>query len=259
MMRAETIRPVFIVCPNCTKSEHRVQHLYETSKDRGAEVSFGPWQCDKCQHEFKGTVLYSPGSVHDPCVVTITDVYPWKKVPKLSLLRLRDLYLVVDSYGDYQPEEKDRFWYDFLFHSHQCPTNIFKSVVEVYDKDGFDPHGIMRFVAALDDTEENRKKLDGANTKEALFEMFQTDGQEARTWWPEKNKGVIPWIAELRRGEALGDVQNLEVTCSSSDEEAAQGIVKFEIVSKIPEAEARKQVIEYVEQALMNLIGKGSI
>jgi len=256
MIKANVIRPVFIVCPQCGKSEHGVQHLYDTSKERGKEVSFGPWHCKLCRYEFRGTVLYAPSSVYDPCVVTITDIGPCKDKPKLSLLRLRDLYAVVDGYGDYQPEEKDRLWYDFLFHSHQCPTNIMKDVIEVFDEEGRDPHGIFRFIAALEDTKENRVALDEAGTREQLLTLFQTDGKEAPSDWPEKNKGVIPWLAALRRGEYLGDARNLEVVCSSSEEEAAQGIVKFEILSKVPEAEARKKVIEYVEQALKGIIGK---
>jgi hypothetical protein len=232
-----------------------VQHLYDTSKERGSEVTFGPWQCDNCQYEFRGTVLYSPGNIYDPCVVTITDVHPWGKVPKLSLLRLRDLYLVVDGYGDYRPEEQDRLWYDFLFHSHQCPTNILRSVVEVYDKDGFDPHGIMRFVAALDDTKENRKMLDEAGTSEALFQLFQTDGQDALTMWPEKDKGVIPWIAAMQRGEGIPPGALTPVVVST-EEEAIQGIVKVEILSTISADEAHKKVIEYVEQALREVLGK---
>ena len=198
-MRAETVRPVFIVCPHCGKSEHRVQHLYDTSKERGKEVSFGPWQCDECQHEFSGTVLYNPGHVTDPCEVTITSIYPWIKVPKLSLLRFRDLYVVVDSYSDHKPGEKDSPWYDFLFHSHQCPTNILRSVEEVFDDEGRDPHGVLRFVAAIDDTEENRKRLDAAPSKEKLFELFGTDGKDAPSDWPEVNKGVLPWLAEAQR------------------------------------------------------------
>lgn len=258
MMKAETVRPVFIVCTNCAKGEHRVQHLYETSKERGTEVSFGPWQCEKCGHEFKGNVLYAPGSMHDPCVVTITDVYPWKKVPKLSLLRLRDLYVVVDSYGDYQPEEKDRLWYDFLFHSHQCPTNIMRSAMEVFDKDGRDPHGILRFVAALDDTEENRKKLDEAGTREDLFKLFQTDGQDALTEWPEENKGVIPWIAEMRRGEGVPVMLTPQVV--SSEEDISKGILRVKLTrSEIPQEEALKKIAEYMEQALKRIIGKERI
>ena len=256
MSRATVVRPVFIKCPHCGVSEHGVQNLYDRSKECGTEISFGPWQCEKCRHEFNGTVRYLPETGDDPCIVTITDVHPWKKVPKLSLLRLRDLYLVVGGYCDYSAEEKDPFWYDYLFHSHQCPTNILRNVEEIFDKDDNDPHGILRFVAALDDTEENRKKLRETYHQDELFQLFQTDGRDAPTDWPEENKGVIPWVASMRRGEVGLPLGEMDVSCTSTEEDLKQGIMRFAIQSEFTPDYALKKVTEYVMQSLQKVLGE---
>lgn len=255
MSRADIFRKAFYRCPHCGKSEHGIQHLIDALYDTRAEKSFGPWHCEECRHEFSGVVRFLPGVIGDTPVVEITRCEPWKKVPKLSLLRIRDLYLVVDSYGDYQPEEQNRLWYDYLFHSHQCPTSIMRSAMEVFDKDGRDPHGILRFVAALDDNEENRQKLDEAGTQEDLFKLFQTDGKDAPSSWPEVNKGVIPWIAEMQRGEGV-PLSSFSVKISSSEEDIKQGILKAEIISTPHPDEVKKQVIEYMTRALENLLGR---
>lgn len=117
------IRPAYVLCPHCNQSRHEVQHLYDDAKNRKQGVNFGPWHCDACQYEFSGTVAHDPENLSEPCAVTFTRLQARKRIPKLSLFRLRDLYLVVDSYGDDQSEDRDPMWYDYLFHSHQCPTN----------------------------------------------------------------------------------------------------------------------------------------
>lgn len=117
-----------------------------------------------------------------------------KYQPKLALLRLRDLYVVVESYGQHDPEKQD--WYDYTFHSHQCPENLMRHVVAVFcPSEGNDPHGVFRFIAAIDDTTENKNATNYTIHLAELFRLFGTDGSEAPTRWPESERGLIPMIA----------------------------------------------------------------
>lgn len=118
--------------------------------------------------------------------------------PKLSLLRLRDLFVVVESYGQHDADKQD--WYDYTFHSHQCPENLMRNVVAVFcPTEGNDPHGVFRFIAAVDDNEENKAKLEtSVLTMEQLLSFFGTDGAEAPTVWPEHERGLLPQIARAQ-------------------------------------------------------------
>lgn len=176
-----------LACPHCGKSSRPIQRLIDQRAQQGADVSFGPWRCDECWHEFSGAVC--DVGVH------ITEVRPCKERKMLSLLRFQGVLVVVDSYCDYSD---DPDWYDYLFHSHQCPTNIMHSAKEVFDEDGRDPHGLFRFIAAIPDTEEARKALDAMDIA-SLLALFHTDGTEAPTAWPAADGGVLPWLAEMRR------------------------------------------------------------
>jgi len=182
-MIVEVITKQFILCPYCGKSEHCIQHLLIKKES----PSWGPWLCRECNHEF--SFQFKDGEIF------ITKVEKRKAIPMLSLLKFRDLYVVVERFSKIEDKED---WYDYLFHSHQCPTNIMGDVIEVFDKDEVDPHGLFRFIAALEDTEYNRSKLEEVFKKEDLFELFETDGSEAPTAWPEEDKGVLSFIAEAR-------------------------------------------------------------
>jgi len=185
-MKPKTITKQYILCPQCEKSEHSVQHLLDLSGDR----TFGPWQCRECKHEFHGKI--ESGDIE------ITKIVEIKTRQMLSLLKFRDIYVVVDFYSDHENDRVD--WYDYLFHSHQCPTNIMGHIQEVFDKDEKDPHGLFRFVAAIEDNELNRDNLEDVFKLEELFKFFDTDGSEAFTRWPQENKGVLEFIARERYG-----------------------------------------------------------
>jgi hypothetical protein len=125
---------------------------------------------------------------------------------KLTLLKLGDLYVVVDGYR-YKSDDAD-----FLFHSHQCPMNLLRATVAVFAPEhGHDPHGRLRFVAGIDDTPEARALLgedeQGSNASVTSFagmlQLFGTDGQPPDSKWPERDGGVIPWLAELQREHRL--------------------------------------------------------
>lgn len=185
MKYIETKTKRYFLCPHCQREEMYVEHLLTEAERDGKNHWFGPLICSKCNHEIKGECT--------PRGVKIESVYKCKRKQILALLRFRDLYVVIDKY-----RESDD--YDFLFHSHQCPTNIMRSSIEVFDpKYGSDPHGVFRFVSAVEDTEENRGALDKCSKLESLFQLFGTDGSEAPSEWPEKNHGVLPWIVEQQR------------------------------------------------------------
>ncbi|MDD5511500.1 MAG: hypothetical protein PHI12_11930 [Dehalococcoidales bacterium] len=137
--------------------------------------------------------------------IEITKIVESDREPIVCLFRFRDLYLVVKGYT--RPKNYEHDWYDYLFHSHQCPGNIFRSVAAVYcPADGADPHGIIRFIAAVPDVEQkinefsfNPDKQDvNCDTLEGLFRYFCTDGTDAPTNWPEHQRGLLPFIAELQ-------------------------------------------------------------
>lgn len=124
-----------------------------------------------------------------------------KVLDHFVLLYFRGLYLVIRWYGSSFDEkaEQARLW-DFLFHSHQCPTNILHRIEDVFDPEwGQDPHGVMRYVANIPFSAEIKKQLDSNVVSIAeLFNMFGTDGTPPKSEWPEKDGGLIPVLARMR-------------------------------------------------------------
>ena len=186
-MMTEIVTKRFVACPTCKQYEHSVEHLF-TNADR----TFGPWQCrtDDCRTEIWGTA-HADGSIS----IRTTEAKP----RGFALCKLRDLYLVLkEPYGRVENP-------DYFYHSHQCPTNLMRNVIEVIGPSGErDTHGMIRYVASIDDTPETREKLSGdksALSRRQLFELFATDGEPIATDWPEADEGVIPMIAEWQREE----------------------------------------------------------
>ena len=192
----------FLLCPNCGESEHSIEHLMKgfmvpdptsSTAEFGVRPSrdFGPWSCDECDHSF-GFRMHHDGSVE------ITDVKKITEPKVLCLLRFRDLYVVAGPYREYG----DDGWYDYFFHSHQCPYNIMHQVRAVFDAaEGEDPHGSFRFISSIpymEKEEDGGERWTGGMSLEALFRMFKTDGQEAETEWPESERGLLPGIAALQ-------------------------------------------------------------
>jgi len=176
----------YLECPNCGDYDFSVDHVL----DKDTIQSYGPWHCTICNHEVRFKA--GQGVLQD---VTTKEC---PRQPMLCLFRIRDLYVVVDSYS--MPDDGKPDWYDYLFHSHQCPTNLARHVVEVFcPEEGQDPHGVFRFIAAIPDEEDNRTLVqDKCTTLQELFFAFQTDGQEAWTRWPESQRGLIPGLAQLQ-------------------------------------------------------------
>ncbi len=184
-MLSEVKTKRFISCPNCGEGEHTVEHLFNDPWSRTA----GPWSCDFCNHEFCLTPL-------EGGQIKITDLKEKENDPQVvCLFRLGNLYVVS---GPYRVGPDDE--YDYFFHSHQCPSNIFRNTRAVYAPDyGEDPHGVFRFVASIPLSEIEDDRFGGGDTLESLFRTFKTDGRDAPTQWPEADHGVIPWVAEMQR------------------------------------------------------------
>lgn len=184
----EIISRRFVVCPGCGDDRRfGVEHLFD-----GTERRFGPWSCrgEDCLVDISGTVH------PDGTIEVESKVNPARR-RGFALLKLRDLYLVrKESYGRVAPENADYF-----YHSHQCPTNLLRDVVEVYGPSGeHDPHGLIRYVAGVDDTPTLREAIRAPSLRDVM-KLFGTDGEPIQTGWPEADGGAIPWIAEMRREE----------------------------------------------------------
>lgn len=102
---------------------------------------------------------------------------------KLLLLKLGEFYLVCDDWEINSAASEDA---DFIIHSHRCPADILSSVREVFDKTGKDPHGRIRLVAAIPQTEWNLNILDETDNLTELFELFQTSGAPIPSEWIEE-------------------------------------------------------------------------
>jgi len=74
--------------------------------------------------------------------------------------------------------------------------------MEVYGPDGdHDPHGLIRYVACVDDTPMMRTALEDGPSLHEVMKLFCTDGELPPTEWPERNGGLLPMVAEWRREE----------------------------------------------------------
>ena len=189
-MKAKIVTKRYIECPGCGNPDRfSIEHLFD-----GATRQFHRWPCglDGCTAEVSGTV-------HPNGSVEIEHVMNPARAPGFALVKLRDLYLVLEEpHGRIEADHADYF-----YHSHQCPTSLLKNVVEVYGPSGeADVHGMIRYIAGVADTEETRNALgvDGHGVSlRKVLEVFSTDGEPAPTSWPEVDEGVIPMIAEARR------------------------------------------------------------
>lgn len=166
MTAATILTKRFVLCPDCGKTEHAVEHLFAD-----APRSFGPWTCGECRARFQG-------EVHLDGTVTL-EVVGRRGPPGLALLRLGELYLVYEErYG-----RVVEGW-DYLYHSHQCTESLLRETMSVFTSEGrADPHGIARYVAGIEDTSEAREKLEKVDGIEALFDVFGTDGTPPWSEW----------------------------------------------------------------------------
>jgi len=185
---AEITTKRFIVCPGCGKYHHPVEHLFD-----GTERTFWSWNCgtEDCLTEISG-------AVHPDGTIDVKSEIKEKRQRGFALLKLRDLYFVrEEKFVRIAPERADYF-----YHSHQCPTNLLHDVVKMYGPDGeHDPHGMIRYVAGIDDTPETRAVLETNPTLRQVMELFVTDGDPIPTDWPEADGGLLPMIAAWRRDE----------------------------------------------------------
>ena len=144
-MKATVITKRFVVCPECGESEFSVDHVIGDIDRR-----LGPWRCDN-QSCLTQVFMW-------PRADGTLDIEVQKTEPNgYALCKLRDLYLVLrEPYGRIEADHADYF-----YHSHQCPTNLLRHLVAVYSPSGQpDQHGMIRFVANIEDTEEARDIID---------------------------------------------------------------------------------------------------
>ncbi len=112
-MRITPITRPFVMCPRCRTSSWPVGHI-------SVNMRFGPWVCSdrECRAQISGVAL-EDGTFD----IEVTDAPGLA----LTLLRFRDIYLVI---GGYQQSKGDSW--DYLYHSHQCPGNLLRSTVDVF-------------------------------------------------------------------------------------------------------------------------------
>lgn len=188
-MKAEIVTKRFVLCPRCNTSSWPIDHLTPGG-------TWGPWPCSdrNCTASIKGSVG-ADGSLD----IEVSD----KPDMALALFLFRGLYLVVAGYS----ASKE---YDFLFHSHQCPENMLRSTIAVFDPEtGIDPHGVLRFVAAVPDSEALRDWIgtgcqNGDESPAKLFAKFSTDGVPPPSKWPERNQRD----AGLAQGRRVAESEN---------------------------------------------------
>jgi hypothetical protein len=187
-VKAEITTKRFVTCPGCKEYQHCVEHLFN-----GTEHPFNDLRCygEGCRTVISGTV-HADGAI----TLGMRNTRPHG----FALLKLRDLYLVRRERFESDAAEADDAD-DYFYHSHQCPTNLLWDVVAVYGPSGEpDQHGMIRYVARIENTSETRKIFEGGNLSlRQLLDLFGTDGEPIASNYPEANEGLIPWIAEMQR------------------------------------------------------------
>jgi hypothetical protein len=181
--RIETAR--YLICPKCSSRVSSIDHL-------AIGQTFGPWLCKSidCDQEVSGTITA------DGADVTYSTA---PRRGRLYLLKLRDVYFVMrNRYRDADPDDDND---DYYIHSHQCPTNLIQDAISVFDAEGSDPHGIFRLVASVPFSHEREDQLREMVGLGELLAFFGTDGQPAATEWPEEDRGMLGFVADMQRNE----------------------------------------------------------
>lgn len=151
----------FAMCPWCDeKSGGRVDHLY----DMAMPCSFGPWQCDKCKKQFRGTII-APGDVSLVRDESARDSFS----RSIALLKFDGkegpVYFVMDHNryhnGEVESDEENQSHQRYFFEEHSCPTNWLRECVAVIEDGDCDPHGFLDFVRAVDVPEDFDEDDDG--------------------------------------------------------------------------------------------------
>jgi hypothetical protein len=147
MKKAQTISHQYILCPNCNKSEHRIDHLK-------VGTEFGPWACDdeKCGIYFNGI------RTEDGATLTVTD--DTHRAVFIELQYCDDPNLKIIVSGMESSRGCDKNWWieypghhEYYYNEHTCPTNFLLGVEQVDYKGDIDPHGVFEFVRVLSDEE----------------------------------------------------------------------------------------------------------
>jgi len=134
----------YAVCPTCQADAGEVDHLL------GTKVSTR-WYCDACGHNYQlafsedGAVAISPLPGRRITTLNVLKLPPQEKPVFFVVKGMRFEAATTDQ--DQDQEDSTRFFYE----EHSCPTNWLKPEMVYYDGD-CDPHGLIQFVTARDES-----------------------------------------------------------------------------------------------------------
>ncbi len=134
-----------VECPKC-KNWHSIEHLLGYKTDPNLV-----WYChnENCGAEFKFSVDVKYQLIYDLCL-TGNESKPKRYVVKLKE-NIKDLTLIISGHGHYENGiEQDTFDEKrYLYESHTCPSNIMRSVVDIFSDGIKDEHGIFKLIKEI--------------------------------------------------------------------------------------------------------------
>lgn len=143
----ETEMRHWVKCPACDGRVGTIDHLLSDTKP----VKAGPWSCDDCGKAWFITM-------HSEQNIQLKHAPDHDKTNTLVLLKLDktyadEIFFVVEGLrfetDNPYTNDKNRYFYE----EHSCPVNHIRCPVLTRDATGdinVDPHGVLRFVAAVD-------------------------------------------------------------------------------------------------------------
>lgn len=135
----------FVMCPNCGKSEHQVEHLFG-AEDKAA----GPWPCYDCGKCF-ALVAHADGQVSvESTKGGARKVRVVLEIPAGgAAITLIVKGIEIDDGHGYSNEEEQNGQHEYFYNEGTCFANVLRSVESVHiEGDDFpdDPHGVATFV-----------------------------------------------------------------------------------------------------------------
>jgi hypothetical protein len=152
-------------CPvNGCEGRFDITRQVREARKRKERQNAGPWFCDECGTGVRWSVDEpDPVSSSAQATGTITNE---RKVERLVLLELDPKHKAVQAVvrgmrfeggppTDMDEDELDRFHYN----ERSCPTNHLNYIEVLLEGDSADPHGLLRFVKAVDLDADLKKHL----------------------------------------------------------------------------------------------------
>jgi hypothetical protein len=178
-MKAKLITKRYIVCPQCSKdSGSSADHLINDAIRIDAPYSFGPWGCNCCKKQFKGTID-QVGNIE------IETVEGGEEVATLTLMVLPPLkhpmYFIVRSKVWADKDGKIDLDKSYFYDIHTCPTNWIGDVGKIVVNGDDDPHGAFLHV----------RTIIRPTTEDG--ELADFDSGEIDTLFPEMDAEFMPY------------------------------------------------------------------